>query len=141
MPARLSISQPSPATVLFTISNAPTRDTLLAKLIFYLGVLLRIFSFITVLLIDIAKLYDLEVYNGTGSLASLLSTRLGALAYRIAHGYSLQVIAVSSCVVLYLATRKGYTGALDLCKMAASRAYLLYPNLALQRSLFLCFVV
>jgi phosphatidylinositol glycan class H protein len=112
MPARLSISQPSPATVLFSISNAPTRDTLTAKLIFYLEALLRILICLFVLLIDLAKLHGLGYFrNGAATWDRVGASSIGALAFRVAEGHRWQVVAACSGLVIYLAFRKGYTGA------------------------------
>ncbi|KAI1905984.1 hypothetical protein LOZ53_004401 [Ophidiomyces ophidiicola] len=110
MPARLSIQRPSPTTVLFNVSNVPYRSTIASKLLFCLEVLLRVFIFSTVLLIDAAKLRTYAFYrDGTVPWTKVWSSSVGMLACQIADRHLWQVIAPASAVLLYLMVRKGYT--------------------------------
>lgn len=111
MPARLTVTQPSPATVLFTASNAPSRASIAAKLIFYLEVLLRISIFSLVLLVDAAKLRGIFFYgNGKVAWDSVWQSSIGVIACRTADNHIWQAVAGCSALVFYLAFRRGYTG-------------------------------
>ncbi|KAI5305884.1 hypothetical protein KEM56_002993 [Ascosphaera pollenicola] len=55
MSARLTIYRPSPTTVRFTVSNAPSRTTITARAIFYLGLILRVCTFFSVVFVNAAK--------------------------------------------------------------------------------------
>ena len=115
MPTHLSVTQPSPATVLFTVSNAPSRASITAKLIFYLEVLLRISIFLLVLLIDAAKLRGHFFYgNGTVAWDALWQSSVGVVACRIADNHVWQVVAGCSALVFYLAFRRGHTGSFSV---------------------------
>ncbi|KAL1986201.1 hypothetical protein VTN96DRAFT_6716 [Rasamsonia emersonii] len=111
MPARLTVRRPSPTTVCFTVSNAPSRHTWPAKLAFCAEVLLRILVFIFVLLVDAAKLrHSLLAENGFLGLGSdVWSTSLGSFACRIADRYGWSIIAGVSALLIYAVWRKGYT--------------------------------
>ncbi|KAL1971262.1 hypothetical protein VTN77DRAFT_214 [Rasamsonia byssochlamydoides] len=108
MPARLTVRRPSPTTVCFTVSNAPSRHTWPAKLAFCAEVLLRILVFIFVLLVDAAKLrHSFLVENGLWN--DIWSTALGGFACRVADHYGWSIIAGVSALLIYAVWRKGYT--------------------------------
>lgn len=112
MPARLTVRRPSPTTVCFTVSNAPSRRTWPAKLAFCAEVLLRILVFIFILLVDAAKLrHSFLAENGLLGLGSdVWSTFLGSFACRIADQYGWSIVASVSALLIYAVWRKGYTG-------------------------------
>jgi phosphatidylinositol glycan class H protein len=112
MPTRLTVRRPSPSTVCFTVSNAPSRRTWPAKLAFCVELLLRILVFTFVLLVDAAKLrHAVLADNGLLDLANYMwSTSLGAFACHLADQYRWSVVAGVSAVLIYAVWRKGYTG-------------------------------
>lgn len=111
MPARLSATRPSPATVQFTVSNAPSRTTIASKLSFFLEVLLRFAVFTFVVLIDLAKLRGLT-FDGNGLIPwdSIWLSPIGGIACRIADSHGCPIIAAGSALMFYLVFRRGYTG-------------------------------
>ncbi|EAS32480.2 phosphatidylinositol glycan, class H [Coccidioides immitis RS] len=110
MPSRLLVERPSPTTVLFTVSNAPSRSSITSKLLFYLEILLRVIIFAAVLLVDAAKLRDYAFcQDGIIPWSNVWSSPAGLMACHIADRHLWQVIAPSSAVLLYLMVRKGYT--------------------------------
>lgn len=120
MPARLSIQRPAPTTVLFTVSNAPSRSTVTSKLLFYLELFLRISVFAAVLLIDAAKLREHVFYrDGYIPWTSVWSSPVGTFACHIADRHVWHVVAPISAVLLYLMSRKGHTGASEMAEFTS----------------------
>ncbi|PCH08921.1 Hypothetical protein PENO1_004080 [Penicillium occitanis (nom. inval.)] len=111
MSARLMVQRPSPTTVLFTASNAPARRTWSSKLAFSIEVLLRILGFVSILLINFAKVRRFIVSNdgNWGVSPELWTTSVGSLTCGIADHYTWPIVAVASALVTYAVWRKGYT--------------------------------
>ncbi|OJJ44342.1 hypothetical protein ASPZODRAFT_18543 [Penicilliopsis zonata CBS 506.65] len=111
MPNRLLVRRPSPTTVSFTVSNASKRSTPSAKLLLVLQVICRILLFTCVLLVGFARLrhslYGDEAFNLHWN--AIWSSRIGAIACRIADTYNLAGIALVSALVIYGVFRRGHT--------------------------------
>lgn len=112
MSPRLTVQRPSPTTVLFTASNAPARRTWSSKLAFGIEVLLRILGFLSVLLVNFAKVRRFITTNdgNWGVSSELWTTSVGSLTCRIADHYTWPIVAVASALITYAVWRKGYTG-------------------------------
>lgn len=115
MPGRLLVRRPSPTTVSFTVSNASSRSSSAAKLLFYLQILLRALLLVAVVFTSIAKLRHTSMVHD-----KLISTwnpiwlsPLGAFACRMVDSYSSWVVAIVNALVMYGVFRKGYTGTSD----------------------------
>ncbi|PGH10892.1 hypothetical protein AJ80_07335 [Polytolypa hystricis UAMH7299] len=110
MPSRLSIQRPSPTTVLFTVSNAPARSTITARLLFYLRVVLRILAFAFALLVNAAKVrHSVLPRDGVIPWANVWSSTIGSSACRIVDGYNWQFVCIGTGLVMFAVFRKGYT--------------------------------
>ncbi|PYH40249.1 PIG-H family GPI synthesis protein [Aspergillus saccharolyticus JOP 1030-1] len=111
MPGRLILRRPSPTTVSFTVSNASRHASTPAKVLFYLQILLRVLSFFSVLLLDVAKLRYSPYIREARLIpwSAVWSTPLGAFLCRYADRYSYPVVALASAIVMYGVFRKGYT--------------------------------
>ncbi|KAN0083226.1 GPI-GlcNAc transferase complex, PIG-H component domain containing protein [Elaphomyces granulatus] len=112
MPAHLTVQHPSPSTVSFSVSNAPTCLTLAAKLAFGIKLATRILLFLFVLFINAAKLCRTSSFAQSKSDAlwqDLWSTTVGTLAGRIADTYSWPVVAGLVTVLIYVVFRRGHT--------------------------------
>jgi phosphatidylinositol N-acetylglucosaminyltransferase subunit H len=112
MSPRLTVQRPSPTTVLFTASNAPARRTWSSKLAFGVEVLLRVVGFISVLIVDLAKIrhFIIARNDGWGVDPEFWATSVGSLSCRIADQYTWPAVAIASAIVIYAVWRKGYTG-------------------------------
>lgn len=115
MSARLTIYRPSPTTVRFTVSDAPVRTTITARAIFFLGLILRVLIFLSVVFVNIAKArYHIGCLRENGSLFPLedvwLKTALGVGVANFADRHSWLLIAAASMVIIHLVIRKYYTG-------------------------------
>lgn len=110
-PPRLSVRRPSGTTVLFTVSNAPSRDTISSQTLFYLGILFRCVVGLCVVLIDAAKGRN-GVFFQDDSLAwdLLWATPPGLVACSVADQIDWKLLTIGSIVLTYLVFRKGYTG-------------------------------
>ncbi|EER26568.1 hypothetical protein CPC735_007410 [Coccidioides posadasii C735 delta SOWgp] len=138
MPSRLLVERPSPTTVLFTVSNAPSRSSITSKLLFYLEILLRVIIFAAVLLVDAAKLRDYAFcQDGIIPWSNVWSSPAGLMACHIADRHLWQVIAPSSAVLLYLMVRKGYTGSpiyVEADRLSKEESLLVIRGLGVQTS-------
>ncbi|KAL1989525.1 hypothetical protein VTN49DRAFT_6722 [Thermomyces lanuginosus] len=107
MPAHLYVRRPSPTTVCFTVSNAPSRQTWSAKLAFAVEILLRAVIFALVLLTDAAKLRHLDLGILRGRID--WTTGVGRMAARLADRYHWSIVAGASAVLIYAVWRRRYT--------------------------------
>ncbi|KAL1978435.1 hypothetical protein VTN31DRAFT_1294 [Thermomyces dupontii] len=110
MPAHLYVRRPSPTTVCFTVSNAPSRQTWSAKLAFAVEILLRAVFFVLVLMTDAAKLRhfvspDFDILQGRID----WTAGVGGMAARLADRYHWSVIAGASALLIYAVWRRRYT--------------------------------
>lgn len=112
MPTRLVVRRPSPTTASFTVSNAPLRQTWAAKLAFGVEIIIRVLGFISIILVNVAKLRRSVVfdYEGLGIPADLWLTNVGSLACQVADRYPYSIVATVSTGLMYLVWRRGYTG-------------------------------
>lgn len=121
MPAHLYVRRPSPTTVCFTVSNAPSRQTWSAKLAFAVEILLRAVFFVLVLMTDAAKLRhfvspDFDILQGRID----WTAGVGGMAARLADRYHWSVIAGASALLIYAVWRRRYTGKHPACSYRAS---------------------
>lgn len=125
MPAHLYVRRPSPTTVCFTVSNAPSRQTWSAKLAFAVEILLRAVIFALVLLTDAAKLRHLDLGILRGRID--WTTGVGRMAARLADRYHWSIVAGASAVLIYAVWRRRYTGAhsrFPLCRAGTNSGIL-----------------
>lgn len=114
MPVRLHIRRPSPTTVYFTVSNASSRRSTTAKLLFYLQILLRALLLACALFASAAKLRNVPIARRelTMRWEPVWSSPLGLFMCPVVDSYSAWVVAVVNAIVIYGVFRKGYTGML-----------------------------
>jgi phosphatidylinositol glycan class H protein len=110
MPPHLSVCRPSPTTVFFSVSNAASRSSITAKLIFYLEVTLRTLVFAFILLVIAAKTRHLTAQDGIVPWDNIWSSTIGTVACHIAGDLNWLLIATGSGLGIYLVFRKGYIG-------------------------------
>jgi phosphatidylinositol N-acetylglucosaminyltransferase subunit H len=112
-PPHLSFRRPSPTTVLFTVSNAPSRATISSRVLFYLELLLRCILGICVLFVDAAKGRNGVFFQDDSLSWDLLwETSPGMMACSIADRMDWRLLGAVSFALVYLVFRKGYTGQL-----------------------------
>lgn len=113
MPAHLTVRPPSPSTVSFSVSDAPTCLTLAAKLASGVKLAARVLLFLLILFIIATKLSRTTPFAQSKFAAlwqDLWSTTVGTMAGRIADRYSWPVVAGLVTVLIYVVFRRGYTG-------------------------------
>lgn len=130
MPVRLLARRPSPTTVSFTVSNASSRASSTAKLLFVCQIALRTLLLFCVLLVGIAKLRHVPFVHKAyvTHLEAVWSDSWGSLVCRIVDSYSGWVIAGISALVVYGVFRRNYTG------MRNAEGVLPYTNRVCRRS-------
>ena len=134
MPGRLIVRRPSPTTVSFTVSNASSRSSSPAKLLFYLQILLRALLLISTLFLSIAKLRHIPVVHDWFLInwEAIWVSPLGAFACRIVDSYSALAVAVVNALVIYGVFRKGYTG---MSRSSTCLASLMFTNMVFYRGI------
>lgn len=111
MPPHLKTYNPSSTTVQFTVSNAAPRSTIASKIIFYVGIIIRIVIFASVILVDTATCRNHIPDSWTAiPWDTIWTSSIGLIACNIADAYMWQGIAACSALLLYFVVRKGYTG-------------------------------
>jgi phosphatidylinositol glycan class H protein len=109
----LSVKRPSETTVLFTVSNASPRDTITARLLYYLTVLFRAVAVLstTILLVIksrcTAKEHDINYF--LPECAFWLPKKIPVLIDAATHSSWQHVLPVS-LVILFLCFRRFHTG-------------------------------
>src|SRR5436189_6021644 len=102
MPTHLSVRCPSPTTVFFSVSNAPCRSSITAKIVFYLEVILRILVFAFLLLVIATKSrHQLIVLDGVVPWDKVWSSTIGSVACHIASSHHWLLIASGSSLAVY----------------------------------------
>ncbi|KAJ5760471.1 hypothetical protein N7520_007627 [Penicillium odoratum] len=111
MPSRLLVQRPSPTTVSFTVSNAPSRSNSPAKILFGFQVLLRTVLFLCVVVIALARLrhFSFEAEGGFISWPAIWASPLGSHICQLVDAYNPFVVAVMSTLVIYGVFRRNYT--------------------------------
>ncbi|KAJ5647955.1 hypothetical protein N7490_004327 [Penicillium lividum] len=105
MPSRLLVQRPSPTTVSFTVSNAPSRSNSPAKILFGFQVLLRTLLFLCVVVIALARLRHFS-FEAEGA---IWASPLGSHICQLVDAYNPFVVAVMSTLVIYGVFRRNYT--------------------------------
>ncbi|EGD83903.1 hypothetical protein H112_07585 [Trichophyton rubrum D6] len=110
MPPHLKTYSPSSTTVQFTVSNAAPRSTIASKIIFYVGIIIRIVIFALVILVDTATCRN-HIPDSWTTIPwdTIWTSSIGLIACNTADAYMWQGIAACSALLLYFVARKGYT--------------------------------
>jgi hypothetical protein len=135
MPTRLSVCRPSPTTVFFSVSNAPSRSSITAKLKFYLEVILRILVFAFLLLVISAKTGHLIAQDAVIPWDNIWSSTIGTVACHIAGDHNWLLVATGSGLGVYLVFRKGYTGLQLNFHIKSTGPICLEPTLSIETSI------
>lgn len=107
----LSVYSPSSTTVSYSVSNALPYSTRSSKLLFKVGIILRLLLCLFVFAVDFVKmqyLFHLDRWI-TGS-GLVQNTGTGRLAAGLAKAVDWRILAAGSFLVVYFCLRKGYTG-------------------------------
>ena len=120
--SHLVIRQPSPTTILFTVSDAASQRNVSARIVFYVTCLLRVAIGLLTALLVLVK-YGCGVH-GEGSVPSVELCPSQLLRYipilvAFATKYSWQLVAPVSLAILYLCIQRFYTGTVT---------FLIHPN-------------
>lgn len=113
MPGRLRVRRPSPTTVSFAVSDAPSRSNSSAKILFALQILLRSLVFCCAIFAAIAR-FRHSYFTGNDSIIhweDVWSNPLGLKVCRWVDPYNPWAVAATSALAIYGVFRKGYTGA------------------------------
>ncbi|KAI5287361.1 hypothetical protein KEM54_006046 [Ascosphaera aggregata] len=115
MSAWLAIYRPSPTTVRFTVSDAPSRKTVTAKAIYLVELILRVLVFLFVISVNMVKAKrNLHVLKKSVSYLPMndgwLRVTVGTVIHNIAERYNWIIVVTSSAILIHLVMRKGYTG-------------------------------
>ncbi|KAJ5818611.1 hypothetical protein N7474_004202 [Penicillium riverlandense] len=111
MPGRLRVRRPSPTTVSFTVSDAPSRSNSSAKILFALQILLRGLVFCCAIFAAIAR-FRHSHFTGNDSIIhweDVWSSPLGVKMCRWVDPYNPWAVAATSALAIYGMFRKGYT--------------------------------
>lgn len=112
MAGRLRVRRPSPTTVSFTVSNAPSRDNTPAKILLGFQILLRAFLLFCVIVVGIAQAQLLfpEIDRWAPSWQPLWSSLNQTHVCYLVDTYNPWIIATVCALVVYGVFRRGYTG-------------------------------
>ncbi|KZF25276.1 hypothetical protein L228DRAFT_280528 [Xylona heveae TC161] len=110
VPVRLSIRRPSPTTVSYTVSNAPSRTSFSAQATFYVTIILRVLLAISALAVAVAKFTQVSgAQKVPGAQILFESTSLGTFSDGIATRFSWKIVFPAVAAIIYAVVQKGYT--------------------------------
>ena len=108
-PPVLRVKRPTPTTVLFTVSTAPSSETISQKAFLYLSHCVRFSFVLLVISLFYAKWHLLS--GGPDMVAHVLAqSSLGQMVFSIAEDSDWRYLVSGGLLVLWLSVRRGYTG-------------------------------
>ena len=109
---RLRTKRPTETTVSFTVSTAPSPQTITERTILCLSHCVRILAVPSVVALAYAKWQTMSAKSGPLVLDIFLESGLGQMALSITKDLDWRLLLPVGLLVLWLSVRRGYTGTL-----------------------------